>query len=277
MQLNAGEEHAIQGKTVRVNRAGPRPALLRLAVTSDPGRPGISHASSAPMSGGVSRQRGGHSTSEPSTSSNMLQNLGTLLPDLGITLPDLLCAASISTFLPTRIDVYAMLIQVQQATLHATSAAAACYLLAIADWHDSECLSLPDNIREYCNSSSCMLAGSAAGSDNNGSGTSESGPRPTVPQGAGPRIYVGGIPNAVSETMVRVYFSNWGKVRSRHTAVQPVVFIQVCFCHLLFALAVCGLTNAVYIGHQLLHDSATNLAACTSCHQSFFVCQIWHT
>lgn len=40
------------------------------------------------------------------------------------------------------------------------------------------------------------------------SGASRSG----LPQGAGPRIYVGGIPNAVSETMVRKYFANWGKV-----------------------------------------------------------------
>lgn len=56
----------------------------------------------------------------------------------------------------------------------------------------------------------CMLAGSAAGTD---SGVSESGSRSAVLQGAGPRIYVGGIPNAVSETMVRKYFSNWGKVR----------------------------------------------------------------
>ena len=94
MQLDAGEEHAIQGKTVRVNRAGPRPALHLLAATSDPGRQGISHASSAPMSGGVSRQRGGHSTSEPSISSNLLQTLGTLFPDPRVTLPDLYCAAS---------------------------------------------------------------------------------------------------------------------------------------------------------------------------------------
>ncbi|DBA89087.1 TPA: hypothetical protein ACH3X1_016264 [Trebouxia sp. C0004] len=133
--LDAGEEHAIQGKTVRVNRAGPRPALHLVAASSDPGRQGISHASSAPMSGGVSRQRGGHSTLEPSTSSNMLQNLG-----------------------------------------------------------------------------------SAAGTDNNSSGTPESGPRSAVPQGAGPRIYVGGIPNAVSETMVRKYFSNWGKAAEKAVA-----------------------------------------------------------
>ncbi len=101
MQLDAGEEHSIQGKTVRVNRAGPRPALHLVAVNSDPGRPGISHASSAPMSGGVSRQRGGHSMSEPSTSSDMLQNLGTLFPDPGTTLPDLHCAASTPTCLQT--------------------------------------------------------------------------------------------------------------------------------------------------------------------------------
>ena len=97
VQLDAGEEHSIRGKTVRVNRAGPRPALHLSAANSDPGRQGISHVSSAPMSGGVSRQRGGHSTSEPSTSSTRLQNLGTLFPDPRTTLPDLLCAASIGT------------------------------------------------------------------------------------------------------------------------------------------------------------------------------------
>ncbi len=102
-----------------------------------------------------------------------------------------------------------------QAVLHTTSAASACYVLTLIwqQMHDSECLSLPYTICVYCNSSPCMLAGSAAGTDNSGSGASESGPRSAVPQGAGPRIYVGGIPNAVSETMVRKYFSNWGKVR----------------------------------------------------------------
>ena len=50
-------------------------------------------------------------------------------------------------------------------------------------------------------------------------GTSDAGSgRPGVLQGAGPRIYVGGIPNAVSETMVRNYFSNWGKVSFRGIA-----------------------------------------------------------
>ena len=46
-----------------------------------------------------------------------------------------------------------------------------------------------------------------------GTGTSASATvASSIPKGAGPRIYVGGIPNAVSETMVRNYFSNWGKV-----------------------------------------------------------------
>ena len=44
-------------------------------------------------------------------------------------------------------------------------------------------------------------------------GSSDAGSsRPSLLQGAVPRIYVGGIPNAVSETIVRNYFSNWGKV-----------------------------------------------------------------
>ena len=39
-------------------------------------------------------------------------------------------------------------------------------------------------------------------------------PASTVPssRGSGPRIYVGGIPTAVSETMIRQHFSQWGQV-----------------------------------------------------------------
>jgi len=33
-------------------------------------------------------------------------------------------------------------------------------------------------------------------------------------RGSGPRIYVGGIPTAVSETMIRQHFSQWGQVGS---------------------------------------------------------------
>ena len=34
-------------------------------------------------------------------------------------------------------------------------------------------------------------------------------------KGRGPRIYVGGIPTAVSETMVRNHFSQWGQVTTK--------------------------------------------------------------
>ena len=42
-------------------------------------------------------------------------------------------------------------------------------------------------------------------------GTAESG-ESGADKGRGPRIYVGGIPTAVSETMVRNHFSQWGQV-----------------------------------------------------------------
>ena len=62
----------------------------------------------------------------------------------------------------------------------------------------------------------CILAAGSQILDNAGiEGTSTSASATiasSIPKGAGPRIYVGCIPNAVSETMVRNYFSNWGKV-----------------------------------------------------------------
>lgn len=33
-----------------------------------------------------------------------------------------------------------------------------------------------------------------------------------LPKGLGPRIYVGGIPSALSQTMIRNHFSQYGKV-----------------------------------------------------------------
>ena len=53
--------------------------------------------------------------------------------------------------------------------------------------------------------------------------------RSSLPQGAGPRIYVGGIPNAVSETMVRKYFANWGKV-GLCCVMRPLLIAQVASC-----------------------------------------------
>lgn len=43
------------------------------------------------------------------------------------------------------------------------------------------------------------------------------GPNATLAgRGSGPRIYVGGIPTAVSETMVRNHFTQWGQVTHPH-------------------------------------------------------------
>lgn len=75
LQLAAGEEHSIRGKTVRVNRAGPRPAL-HLQSTSDPARPQQVPTSTVPIAGGVSRQRGGFSLAEPSSSGSLHPSIG---------------------------------------------------------------------------------------------------------------------------------------------------------------------------------------------------------
>lgn len=163
LQLAAGEEHAVHGRTVRVSRAGPRPALhLTSSGPLDSGRPPVASASSVPMIGGISRQRGGHSLVEPSHNNILLQSSG--VPNIS---------------------------------------SASCAMLT---WHgaDSELIT------------TCS-AGPASGSDSNtagsgGLGDSSNLARPSISQGAGPRIYVGGVPNAVSETMVKKYFSNWGKV-----------------------------------------------------------------
>ena len=91
-------------------------------------------------------------------------------------------------------------------------------------------------LRTWCNfnrqsvTSQAMLhlrtgnEGPASGSGGlEGGGPSRSG----RPQGAGPRIYVGGIPNAVSETMVRKYFSSWGKVSLMRLAFFQVMLVKL--------------------------------------------------
>ena len=65
MQLGAGDEHIICGKTVRVNRAGPRPAVHLLSAPEAGRSQAAPPTCSAPLAGGVSRQRGGHSLIEP--------------------------------------------------------------------------------------------------------------------------------------------------------------------------------------------------------------------
>lgn len=79
MQLDAGEEHCIRGKTVRVNRAGPRPALHLASAASDSGRSQQVPTSNVPIAGGVTRQRGGYSHAEASSSGSLHPNIGVLL------------------------------------------------------------------------------------------------------------------------------------------------------------------------------------------------------
>ncbi len=53
-------------------------------------------------------------------------------------------------------------------------------------------------------------------------------PTAAANRGSGPRIYVGGIPTAVSETMVRNHFTQWGQVRgSCHMCVPACICIVV--------------------------------------------------
>lgn len=82
----------------------------------------------------------------------------------------------------------------------------------------------------------CACAG-ASGTDWSGSGPtlpdSSNASRSSLPQGAGPRIYVGGIPNAVSETMVRKYFANWGKVRFWRFSAQLQLGCDCATCFVL--------------------------------------------
>ena len=82
MQLAAGDEHVIEGKTVRVNRAGPRPAP-HIGVTSAANRQPAQCDTSAPLPSGISRQRGGHAVPALLGSTSVLsgsQHLAALAP-----------------------------------------------------------------------------------------------------------------------------------------------------------------------------------------------------
>ena len=46
-------------------------------------------------------------------------------------------------------------------------------------------------------------------------------------RGSGPRIYVGGIPTAVSETMIRQHFSQWGQVGALQVYVNSLLLVAL--------------------------------------------------
>lgn len=71
---------------------------------------------------------------------------------------------------------------------------------------------------------------------------------PAAAKGKGPRIYVGGIPTAVSETMVRGHFNQWGQVTHWHLhsceaviGAQKIVGWSGAVHSVLFALSFSGL------------------------------------
>jgi hypothetical protein len=57
-----------------------------------------------------------------------------------------------------------------------------------------------------------------------------------VPKGLGPRIYVGGIPNALSQTMIKNHFSHYGKASSQSQSVS-----LGCLLHVITGFLVIGL------------------------------------
>ncbi|KAL0055511.1 hypothetical protein WJX82_001361 [Trebouxia sp. C0006] len=56
-----------------------------------------------------------------------------------------------------------------------------------------------------------------------------------VPKGLGPRIYVGGIPNALSQTMIKNHFSHYGKVVDVYFPKHPVTSQRQAFCFVTFS------------------------------------------
>ncbi|CAK0732520.1 hypothetical protein CVIRNUC_000142 [Coccomyxa viridis] len=54
-------------------------------------------------------------------------------------------------------------------------------------------------------------------------------------RGSGPRIYVGGIPTAVSETMIRQHFSQWGQVTDCYFPKDKYLNRRKNFCFVTFA------------------------------------------
>ncbi len=48
-----------------------------------------------------------------------------------------------------------------------------------------------------------------------------------VPKGLGPRIYVGGVPNALSQTMIKNHFSHYGKASSQSPSASLGCLLNV--------------------------------------------------
>ena len=55
-----------------------------------------------------------------------------------------------------------------------------------------------------------------------------------LPRGSGPRVYVGGVPTAVSETMVRAHFSQWGAVLDVYFPKDRVTGRRKNYCFVTF-------------------------------------------
>ncbi|BDA47370.1 probable DAZ-associated protein 1 at N-terminal half [Coccomyxa sp. Obi] len=66
-------------------------------------------------------------------------------------------------------------------------------------------------------------------------GVSNVGESSGADKGRGPRIYVGGIPTAVSETMVRNHFSQWGQVADVYFPKDRALNRRKNFCFVTFA------------------------------------------
>ncbi|KAL3139742.1 hypothetical protein ABBQ38_004047 [Trebouxia sp. C0009 RCD-2024] len=56
-----------------------------------------------------------------------------------------------------------------------------------------------------------------------------------LPKGLGPRIYVGGIPSALSQTMIRNHFGQYGKVVDVYFPKHPVTNQRQAFCFVTFS------------------------------------------
>ncbi|DBB03861.1 TPA: hypothetical protein ACH3X1_012951 [Trebouxia sp. C0004] len=83
-----------------------------------------------------------------------------------------------------------------------------------------------------------------------------------VPKGLGPRIYVGGIPNALSQTMIKNHFSHYGKVVDVYFPKHPVTSQRQAFCFVTFstrkaANAAVSQSNRKINGHQVSSVAST--------------------